>query len=201
MQDTYLDKIYDAPDQEAKQNIYAEWSKSYDAELTSSGYATPARCAKALHRVATDFGMPVLDLGCGTGLSGEALKAEGFTTIDGLDPSAEMLEEAKAKGVYRNVEVMDTNAPLPADYAAIAAIGVVGSGAAPLSLLDEIIEALIPGAKTVFSFNDHTLEDPAYAAHVQRYIDDGVVRELFREHGPHLPAENIGATVYVLEKT
>ena len=28
-----------------------------------------------------------------------------------------------------------------------------------------------------------------------------VVRELLREHGPHLPAEDIGATVYVLEKT
>jgi predicted TPR repeat methyltransferase len=42
----------------------------------------------------------ILDLGCGTGLVGEELKKHGYKTIDGVDLTPELLESAKAKGIY-----------------------------------------------------------------------------------------------------
>ena len=43
----------------------------------------------------------VLDVGAGTGLSGEALRREGFIgKIDALEPSDNMFSLAQAKGIY-----------------------------------------------------------------------------------------------------
>ena len=42
----------------------------------------------------------ILDVGAGTGLVGMALQKLGFTTVDALDISQGMLNEARKKGVY-----------------------------------------------------------------------------------------------------
>lgn len=41
-----------------------------------------------------------MDIGCGTGLLGKAMSKAGFTSIDGVDMSEEMLRQAEKKGVY-----------------------------------------------------------------------------------------------------
>ena len=45
-------------------------------------------CAEALVRYCEGGQRPVLDFGCGTGLSGQALRAVGFEVIDGVDWSS-----------------------------------------------------------------------------------------------------------------
>jgi len=103
MTDTFLDKVYDARDASSTRTLYDAWSDSYEAEVGSQGYALPPRCAAALAKFTDDLSAPILDFGCGTGLSGLAFKDAGFTTIDGHDLSADMLEEANNKGVYRKL--------------------------------------------------------------------------------------------------
>jgi predicted TPR repeat methyltransferase len=69
----------------------------------------------------------VLDFGCGTGLSGEALAAARVSRcIDGADVSAEMLEGARDKGVYRQLLKLDPEAPLPGRPGAYAAVTAAG---------------------------------------------------------------------------
>jgi len=80
--------------------VYTDWADSYDADLAKRGYHTPARIAAALRTQMVDDG-PVLDFGCGTGLSGQALITAGFDPIDGTDITAEMAEKARDKGIYR----------------------------------------------------------------------------------------------------
>ncbi len=201
MSDEHFDKVYKARSEEETRDIYDDWAKSYDAAVEAEGYVTPGRCAAALHALMPETDLPVLDFGCGTGLSGLALRLAGFTTIDGVDLSPGMLELAREKGLYRNLTVIEPDSAVPSGYAAIAAIGVIGAGAAPLAALDRIFDTMEPGAKCVFSFNDHTLEDPAFAARVESVIAEGRFRELFREHGDHLPGKDMKSTVYVLEKT
>ncbi|MDA7424597.1 class I SAM-dependent DNA methyltransferase [Thalassococcus lentus] len=201
MTDAFLDKVYSARSADETRALYDAWSKSYEAEVAENGYVTPERCAKALYSATSDPSMSILDFGCGTGLSGLALKLAGFQAIDGCDLSPGMLEQARDKDVYRNLSQIGAGDSLPGGYAAIAAIGVIGSGAAPLEVLDRILDALESGGLTVFSFNDHTLEDPGYQARVDALIASGRVQELTREHGPHLPARDMNSTVYVLEKT
>ena len=203
MTDTFLDKVYDARDAASTRKLYDDWSGSYDSEVIGQGYATPGRCAAALASFTDDFTAPVLDFGCGTGLSGDALTAAGFKTIDGLDLSQEMIDQAAQKGIYRSLNRIDADGTLafaPGTYSAIAAIGVIGAGAAPVSMFHVLMNALASGGKLVFSYNDHALEDPAYEAALCEWVDCGAATLLFREHGPHLPGIDLKSNVYVVEK-
>ena len=179
-------------------------SDTFLDKVGGEGYATPARCAAALAGCMEDLTRPILDFGCGTGLSGLSLKLAGFTAIDGLDLSAEMLEGARAKGVYRHLSQIAPGASLlhtPGEYAAITAIGVIGAGAAPISVFDTLMAGLAPCGRLVLSLNDHTLEDPRNEAAVTACTDTGRARLLFREYGDHLPGIGVKSNVYVLEKT
>ena len=204
MSKNFLDHAYDTEGTEATRRLYDDWAASYDAEVSENGYATPERVARALHAVAPDPEAPLLDFGCGTGLSGLALRLAGFRTIDGADLSADMLELARGKELYRDLWQVDPDAGDPFDagiYPLITAIGVIGSGAAPVTLFDTLMRLLPQGGFFAFSFNDHTLQDPAYEGRVNAWVDPGAARLHFREHGPHLPARNINSTVYIIEKT
>ena len=146
----------------------------------------------------------ILDFGCGTGLSGLALRGAGFTTLDGVDLSPEMLARARDRGLYRSLRQIAADDPLgvsPGDYAAIAAIGVIGAGAAPIAVFDRLMEALAPGGHLVLSFNDHALADRANEARLADWVSAGRARMALREYGPHLPARNLNSNVYVLERT
>lgn len=203
MSENFLNKVYDARDAASTRELYDAWSKSYDAEVSRNGYITPGRCADALASYVEDLTDPILDFGCGTGLSGLALKLAGFETVDGVDLSAEMLEKARRKHIYRTLVQNDAEAQLqhkPGEYRSIAAIGVIGAGAAPVSLLHKLINGLGKGGKMVFSFNDHALEDPAYESGLNEWLDCGAAVLLFKEYGPHLPGINLKSNVYVIEK-
>ena len=111
--------------------IYRNWADNYDADVADWGYATPTRLAVALRTSGASLQNPVLDFGCGTGLSGMALKSVGFDIVDGTDVSPEMLEKAQARGVYRQVwkGVPGSLGHIGrGDYTVIVACGVVSMG-------------------------------------------------------------------------
>lgn len=201
---TFLDNAYDLPDAAATQSFYDDWAASYDAEIAANGYATPARCAEALAAV-VDTSSPVLDIGCGTGLSGLALRAHGFTTIDGTDLSPEMLTRASERtGVYRRLFLSDMNTPLPVEagaYMAATAVGVINPGHAPPETVDAVLAILPVGGCFAFSLNDHALAEPSFPAKVDQILDKGAATCLHRAHGPHLPGIGLEATVYVIQKS
>lgn len=199
----FLDHVYDARTADETRALYDAWANSYEAEVSENGYATPGRCAAALAQFSSDLAAPILDFGCGTGLSGAALNRAGFSAIDGVDLSADMLKGAREKGIYRNLRQIEADsAPVksPGDYAAIAAIGVIGAGAAPISTFDVLMKGLAPGGLLVLSFNDHALKDPANEGRISEWLDCGAARLLFKESGPHLPTRDITSNVYVIEK-
>ena len=202
MMTTYLDKIYSADSADLRP-FYAQWAQSYDQEVGENGYVTPLRIAEALARHVKDLSIPILDYGCGTGVSGQAFQEVGFLTIDGVDISAEMLEVAAQKKIYRHLEVFapetGPNVKLGA-YQIIAAVGVIGAGAAPLAVLDKIMALLAPKGLLAFSFNDHTLEDPAYDGLVEDYVNQGQAVLHLKEYGEHLPKQKINSNIYILEK-
>ena len=129
----------------------------------------------------------MLDLGCGTGLSGVALKEAGFTTIDGTDFAADMMAKAAEKeGVYRTLIQGDLNRPLPAEpgqYTNMAAIGVFSPHHAPASMIETVVNILPVGGCFVFSLNDHGMKDPSYGGKVQELAAAGVVEKVTEEYG------------------
>ncbi|MEM6308826.1 MAG: methyltransferase domain-containing protein [Pseudomonadota bacterium] len=203
MSDTYLDKVYDARTASETRDLYDSWSQTYDAEVGQNGYATPKRCADALARHVEDRAQPILDFGCGTGLSGLALAGAGFSTIDGCDLSADMLKGAADKGIYRHlkqVEAGEAPSTTPGAHAVICAIGVIGAGAAPIDTFDMLMGCLASGGLLVLSFNDHALEDPKNEDRLHEWITARKAKYLFLEYGPHLPGINLKSNVYILEK-
>ena len=198
-----LDKAYNARNADQTRDLYDAWAASYEAEVTANGYVTLGRCADALASCLSDQNAAILDFGCGTGLSGLALRKAGCTTLDGVDLSEEMLAGARGKGAYRALTQIEAGVPLPATpgaYAAVTAIGMIGVGAAPISVFDTLMAALAPGGLLVFSFNDHLLEEPENEARIQKAIETGEATQLVRDYGPHLTRLNLSSAVYVIEK-
>ena len=199
-EDTLHAKLWKPRSVEETLALYRDWSLTYDEDVLSSGYVTPTRAAIALAPL-VDLTAPILDFGCGTGLSGLALRDAGFTAIDGTDITPEMLELARAKGIYRALwqSTADDIGVKSGRYATILAAGVVSLGAAPPETLRRLLDVLPSSGHLAFSYNDPTLEDPAYTAELDAIVSEGH-GVMFREHGPHLPENGMGSDVILLRK-
>jgi len=92
---------------------YDEMAPTYDATLLNDwGYQAPAVAADLLARY-VDSTATVLDVGCGTGLTGRELKRVGFATLTGADISQPSLDSAAQKTVYACLVRTDLLEPLP----------------------------------------------------------------------------------------
>ena len=201
-QDTWTKDLWTPHSVEETQSIYRDWAATYDADVLKSGYVTPQRVAAAMVQCAVPLDVPVLDFGCGTGLSGLALAQAGFSMIDGTDISPEMLDQAHLRDVYRDVVLGDAGSIAfeKGAHRAIVATGVVSAGAAPPETLDLLVEHLPVGGFCAFSFNDPSLEMGTYSVRLDALVQAGAIDILFQEHGPHLPEKGMGSNVYVVQK-
>jgi len=200
---TGLSGAYKLTNPDQARDFYQGWAEDYDAEIASNEYITPQRCAEALIQHAAAPWAPVMDLGCGTGVSGLALKAAGFECIDGYDFSPAMLEKAAAKGLYRALAIADLSKPLEITegvYQNAAAIGCITPEYMPPTVLDEILSKLPQGGALTFSVNDRSAADGTITGRIMTLIDCGAAELVFKEYGEHLPGIDLKATVYVLKK-
>jgi predicted TPR repeat methyltransferase len=100
-------------DSAAVMQQYDEMAPTYDATLLKDwGYRAPAIAADLLARY-VDLQSTVLDVGCGTGLTGRELRRVGFTALTGTDISQPSLDTAAQKGVYASLVRADLMQPLP----------------------------------------------------------------------------------------
>lgn len=201
MSDKFFNKVYQTHGAAANKALYDDWSESYEADVGEHGYATPGRIAKALADLHHARDTPILDYGCGTGLFGQALRAEGFTTIDGMDPSEGMLAKCP-EGLYRRKILLDLEKPLPLDvgaYQIIMAVGVISTGAGPASLMDDLMTQLVPGGLFGLSLNDHALADPEYPDAIARLKAAGHIARV-EDYGAHLPGLDVKSMIYLFEK-
>ncbi len=94
-------------------HLFDQFSADYDARMIGQlGYAAPQ-----ILRGLANLVMPgardlaILDLGCGTGLSGEAFK-DMAATLGGIDLSPAMLEKARVRNIYDHLHVADIETAL-----------------------------------------------------------------------------------------
>lgn len=156
-----LEKVYAARTAAGLADAYSSWSTDYDRETLSLGYCLPFLIAAWVARHVPRGAGPLLDAGCGTGLSGPYLRALGYPDIEGLDFSADMLALAAQRGAYSALTQAALGDPLPyADgrFAAFFSTGVFTEGHAPASGLDELVRATRPGGHAVFTVRDVVLE-------------------------------------------
>lgn len=145
--------VYSAsgPDELARR--YDQWADEYDSDLDREfGYMGPALAADFFARY-VPLDAHVLDAGAGTGLVGVELAKRGYADINGLDISQGMLDEARKKGVYRQLDRMTLGEMLAyatEEFDAVISVGVLTLGHAPASSLDELVRVTKSGGHVIF---------------------------------------------------
>lgn len=112
---------------------YETLAATYDKEVKAEEYWGPHSIAQEwrhyhANNVLTST-QKVLDAGCGTGFVGEEmmkLPQASLVQLYGADLSPDMLEQAKAKAIYHDLQAVDLKQPLP--YEAEYFDSIVSSG-------------------------------------------------------------------------
>jgi len=209
----FIDLSYQWTEQTTTEEVrdaYNLWAASYDENLLQDlDYVMPVRAAQAIRGligqdVLEPGDLKLLDVGCGTGLSGQELKRIGFANIDGCDISSEMLKRADERQIYGRLfeaNLVDPPIDVPTDtYDAATAVGVFSHGHLDVSATEEVIRMVKPGAPVVMTTNDHFEDDGKMQSKLLDLQRLGVIQNLVCEHGEHLKAKNIGGWVFKMEK-
>ena len=128
-------------------SVVSKWLSYHCAQLTSD--SKPGESPK--HKI--------FDAGCGTGLVGEnlvSLVPRDLIDIYGADVSSNMLEIARTKSVYTDLQIVDLNKELP--YAAdffdsVLCAGVFGVGHCGPDCLPNLIRVLKRGCHLFATVN------------------------------------------------
>ena len=156
-----LDSVYGAGSPEALGHAYAAWAASYDSETASLGYLLPFLIAAWVTRYVPAGEGPLLDAGCGTGLTGPQLKALGYSNLAGLDLSDDMLKVAAGRQAYGELKKAMLGGPLPwpdRHFRAFFSTGVFTIGHAPASGLHELVRITKSGGHAIFTVRDQVLD-------------------------------------------
>ena len=162
-----LDSVYSAASPLAVEKAYAEWAATYDRETAALGYLLPFLIAAWVARHVPAGEGPLLDAGCGTGLTGPQLKALGYRDIAGLDLSAEMLKIAAGRDSYNDLKQATLGERLPwpdRHFRAFFSTGVFTMGHAPASGLRDLVRITRRGGHAIFTVRDGVFASGGFRA-------------------------------------
>jgi len=171
-----LTEAYAVETPDDNRRLYARWATTYEEGfIQTSGYRYHEQVADVY--VAADRPAGVtLDVGCGTGIVGEALHVRGVVGIDGVDISAAMLEQAATKGVYGILHEADLTVGIEvADdtYAGITSAGTFTHGHLPPEPLGELVRVAMPGARCAIGINAAHFVEMGFGAWLDAAVADG----------------------------
>ncbi|MET0599286.1 MAG: class I SAM-dependent methyltransferase [Mesorhizobium sp.] len=171
-----LDAVYTAGSPEELGEAYAAWAASYDRETAELGYLLPFLIGAWVARHVPKGEGPLLDAGCGTGLSGPSLQALGYPDVEGLDLSEEMLQIAEGRNAYGRLAQARLGGPLPwpdGHFRAFFSAGVFTMGHAPASGLEELVRITRKGGHAIFTVRDRVFESGGFAAVFAALVEAG----------------------------
>jgi predicted TPR repeat methyltransferase len=175
---------------------YDAWALTYDQTLREWGYEAPEKIAELLadHRSGSSIPLraPVLDCGCGTGLSSEALSANGFESMYGVDVSDESLALCKTKGLHEVLELceLDTE-PLPFStdiFGAVVCVGVLSYVKEFEHIFGEWCRATRPGGLCAFTTRTWDEDTNGIRTAAERLVSRGKWRQRYMsDPSPYMP--------------
>ena len=176
-----LDQVYGAKSNRELRAFYDQWAADYDRDLQAFGYSYPAPIAGLVARYVTERDAPILDAGVGTGIVGEVLNILGYQRLTGIDLSDGMLARAQSKGLYAELKRQVLGETLDFSdnhFAAVVSAGVLTTGHAPPSCLDELIRITRSGGHLIFSLSTPAYERSGFKAKLDALGADGRWREV-----------------------
>lgn len=89
---------------------FDKWAKHYDSDAINNNWVAPGILLEETTKfISIDNKTQIVDVGCGTGISGDILKSTGTAILDGIDYSNLMLAKAKRKNIYRDLFCVDVS--------------------------------------------------------------------------------------------
>lgn len=161
--------------------LYHRWADKYEEDMAGGlGYCYPAQVAARFAEMAAADDGPVVDIGCGTGLVGEALQAHGDWLIDGLDISEAMLAMASRKGCYRHLFAVDLTAELSNSlepWGGLISAGTYTHGHLGPHTIPPLFQHLRPGALCCIGVNAQHFAEMGFADMFRQQQASGVITE------------------------
>ena len=209
-------KTPDSAPQQFVTNLFDQYSSRFESDLINRlAYRVPTRLRELVseHIQTTTRFARVIDLGCGTGLSGQAFH-DIANYLAGIDISQKMLEQARGKEIYDELfwgDLCEQLQQLPGFYDMFIATDVMIYIGNLEPLFSIVSSKARPGAYFVFSIEslqdqDFTLQPTGRYAHASAYISrlaaasdfNGVAREktgIRKENEAWIPG-----AIYMLQK-
>ncbi len=147
--------------------LFDQYAAEFDTELV---YRLDYRAPQLLAAALTGPQGRVLDLGCGTGLMGQELRA-GSDWLEGWDISAEMLREAEGKALYDRLDKRDLSALAPEDAAwdLVTAADVFAYLGSLEQIVGWVAMALRPEGRFAFTVESHDGDEAYVLRESRRY--------------------------------
>ncbi len=198
-----LTDAYSVETPEDNIELYARWADTYESGFVADeGYIYHHGVAAVFLENFTSDNELVLDVGCGTGLVGEALcsKSSFKNSLEGLDLSLEMLEHARTKKtpsgqfVYTDLHTGDLTAylDLPDNtYKGIVSCGTFTHGHVGPEAFDELYRIARPGALFAIGINPHHFLNRGFESRFESDTSSSIISKPFYEEvqvysiGPH----------------
>lgn len=188
--DELLAAAYALDGPEASRALYARWADTYESGfIADSRYVYHEHVARLFVEHASDHigaDAAIVDVGCGTGLAGAALRHHITADIDGIDISPEMLRQAAAKQhagvpVYRSLIEVDLtkSVPIASDsYAGAVSVGTFTHGHVGPGSLVEVIRIVRPGGIVAIGINAAHFASAGFGAAFGELVDAGTIADL-----------------------
>lgn len=184
------EKTPEAAPKEYLEHLFNQYSSFYDQHLTKYlHYKVPEALYKMIQQETNieEAKWKILDLGCGTGLCGEYFKKFAEKLI-GIDISSKMIEAAKEKKIYDELQVGDIQTTIEKykNLDLILAADVFTYIGELATLFNKIYHALKPGGYFAFSVEKtntepYLLQKTIRYAHSKNYLKSLIEKNNFTE--------------------
>jgi len=186
--------LKDAKNDNRLTEVYRDWAKKYDYDNDHVlGTVSQPKSVNLLSTRLKDKTAKIIDVGCGTGLVGEKLKAKDFIYFDGLDISKDMLSIAKSRG-YRNLFLGSLNKQLPVlddAYDAAMCIGVFTHGHVSSDGFNELCRIVKPGGYVCFTINEGVFEEYGFKEMIAEFQLNKVWEVISLYKDDYMTSENV----------
>ena len=180
--------IYKLKTPEELLKYYKDWTinNKYNKDMVDWNYTAPQETVSVLKKYVLNKNFKILDAGCGTGLVGIELKKYGYSNIEGIDFSQNMLDLVP-QSVYKKIEKTDLNNTLEFKdntYDVVMCVGTFTYGHVKPHALDELIRITRSKGWICFTINEGIYEEYGFDDKIKELSNNKYwnVKEFFKSN-------------------